>query len=111
MAQPVTSDTGEKDRRQHRRYKGPFEGVRSGLLPTPLRIYDLSLGGCFITSYHEQQPGSVFRLEIDLPGEGRIAFTGETLYNLPGGYAVRFVDLDELTRKRLDRGLRNWHNP
>ena len=40
------------EKRRHVRVAGPFDGYRLGLLDTPVRIYDLSEGGCFITSPH-----------------------------------------------------------
>jgi hypothetical protein len=95
------------DRRRHQRYAGPFEGVRVGVLETPLQIFDLSLGGCFVNSMHEQQEGVTFKVKIELPGEGWIPLRAETLYRRPGGYAVKFIDVDEGTRARLRRGLEN----
>jgi PilZ domain len=93
------------DRRQHLRIPGPFDGARVGFLQTPLQIFDLSLGGCFVNSMHEQQEGIVFTLRIDLPQEGAITLRAETLYRREGGYAVRFVEMSEITRKRLGRAL------
>ena len=43
--------------RQHFRMAGPIEGRRIGAIKTPVQIYDLSPGGCFINSMHEQQLG------------------------------------------------------
>ena len=37
-------------RRQHPRVHGPFDGWRVDLLDVPVRIYDLSLGGCFVNA-------------------------------------------------------------
>jgi len=94
------------DRRQHRRIPGPFEGVRLGFLETPLLIYDLGVGGCFINSLHEQDEGVVVTMKIHVRDEGWINLTAETLYRRPGyGYAVRFIDMDETTKTRLERAL------
>jgi hypothetical protein len=41
------------DRRHYDRVAGPFDGRRVGALETPVRIYDLSEGGCFINASHE----------------------------------------------------------
>ncbi len=85
---------------------GPFDGLRVGALETPVRIYDLSEGGCFITSFHETEKGRHFTLKIDLPSEGWITVKAETLYGKPGfGFAVRFSEVKEEARTRLDRGL------
>ena len=98
------------DRRQHERFVGPFDGVRMGALETPLQLFDLSVGGCFVNSMHEQQEGVTFKLRVDLPGEAGVLLRAETLYRRPGGYAVRFVDVDAATCERLRRGLENWKN-
>lgn len=108
--QPVTSIAVE-DRREHLRVSGPFDGVRTGFLQTPLQIFDLSLGGCFINSLHDQQEGVVFNLKIDLPHEGSIALKAQTLYRREGGYAVRFIEMNEVTRRRLARALEKHGQP
>ena len=90
------------NRRQHDRVSGPFDGRRIAGLETPVRIYDLSEGGCFVTSFHEQQPGIRCTLEIDLPYEGWIRLKAETLYVRPGfGFAVRFTEMSQETSERL----------
>jgi len=94
------------NRRQHQRVTGPFDGRRLGLLDTPVRIYDISEGGCFVNSSHEQKLGITIALEIDLPFEGLISVKAETLYKKPGfGYAVRFVEMSEETSARLHSAL------
>src|ERR1700730_12876578 len=99
---PVTT----KDRRQHLRITGPFDGRRVSALKTPVQIYDLSQGGCFINSVHEQQLGVTCLLEIDLPYEGSITVKAETLYSKPEfGFAVRFIEMTEDTSARLLRVL------
>jgi hypothetical protein len=92
------------DRRQSGRVPGPFDAWRIGILETPMRIYDLSVGGCFVNAMHEQQQGRAFTLKIHLPFEGWIVLNAETLYRRPGfGFAVRFVDMPQETEKRLQR--------
>ena len=94
------------DRRQHDRVTGPFDGLRVNALETPVRIYDLSEGGCFVNSTHEQQPGVDFELKIDLPHEGWISLTARTLYRKPEfGFAVRFSDLTDEAMARLRRAI------
>src|SRR6478736_1498817 len=81
------------DRREHLRIRGPFDGRREGLMDTPVRVYDLSRGGCFITSLYEQPPGIRLTLHIDLPGEVVFTLLGETLaHQNEFGFAVKFVD-------------------
>lgn len=94
------------NRRQHERITGPFDGRRSGPLDTPVRIYDISEGGCFVNSSHEQKLGITIALEIDLPFEGTISVKAETLYKKPGfGYAVRFVEMSAEVSARLHSAL------
>ena len=95
-----------RDRRKNDRYAGPFDGFRVDVIETPLSIFDLSRGGCFINSIHEQAPGVRFQMKIDLPRVGWVRLTAETLYARHGyGFAVQFVDLDAATAARLEQGL------
>jgi hypothetical protein len=90
-------------RRQHPRIHGPFDGWRVDLLDVPVRIYDLSLGGCFVNSMNPQRAGIRLLLKIELPREGTIRLHAESLYQRPGGFAVRFVDVDAETAERVSR--------
>jgi hypothetical protein len=88
------------------RVNGPFEARRLGALELPLRIHDLSIGGCLIESYHEATVGRRIEIEIDLPGEGWVKVQAETLYLRENfGFAVKFVDVDEQTRVKLARAV------
>src|SRR5262245_1972130 len=66
-------------RRAERRVAGPFEGRRHGPLPTPLRIHDLSIGGCLIECYYDVAIGRRLTLQIELPSEGWITLEAETV--------------------------------
>jgi PilZ domain len=91
-----------EDEREHFRVPGPFDGVRTGLLETPVRIFDLSEGGCFVTSLYEGRRGETLVLKIELPHEGWIEVQGETLYNKSGfGYAVRFTSVTPRAQEAL----------
>jgi len=95
------------DRRESDRIPGPFDAWRVGSLETPVRIYDLSLGGCFVHAMHEQEKGVIVMLKIDLPDVGLIELKAETLYRRPGfGFAVRFIDVTAEAAERLERGLK-----
>jgi hypothetical protein len=97
---------GTRERRQHERIAGPFDACRIGALDTPLRVFNLSRGGCFITAMHEQKPGIRFLMKIDLPAVGEISVKVETVYRRSDfGYAVRFVDMDDETAARLDAAI------
>jgi hypothetical protein len=94
------------NRREYLRVVGPFDGRRVGALEIPVRIYDLSEGGCFIHAMHEQQPGIRFPLEIDLPYDGWVRVKAETIYRKPEfGYAVRFTEITDEAGARLRRCL------
>ena len=94
------------DRRSSERVPGPFDAWRIGMLETPVRIYDISLGGCFVHAMHEQDPGVVVMLKFHLPGEQWVEVKAETLYRRPGfGFAVKFIDVPDETRARLVRAL------
>jgi hypothetical protein len=93
-------------KRRERRYPrahGPFDGYHLGLPDTPVLIYDLNLGGGFVNFCDEQPGGATLVLAIELPREGRITVNAEMIYRHPSGIAVRFVDLDADTSRRLGR--------
>jgi hypothetical protein len=93
-------------RRKYTRVHGPFDGLRVGALETPVQLYDLSRGGCFINSTHQQKPGVRLHLKIELPYEGWIAVRAETLDRRSEfGFAVRFVDVTDDALARLDRAM------
>lgn len=90
------------DRRSSDRIPGPFDAWRIGMLETPVRIYDIALGGCFVHAMHEQDPGVVVMLKIQLPDDQCIELKAETLYRRPGfGFGVKFIDVSEEVRARL----------
>ena len=102
----LTTEADARDRRRNERFTGPFDGFRVDVLETPMSIFDLSLGGCFVNSSHEQEPGVRFQMKIDLPQVGWVRLTAETVYVRPGyGFAVQFVDVDKSTASRLEQGL------
>jgi hypothetical protein len=101
---PDKDTRGGADNRNDRRVEGPFEGRRVDLLPTPLRIHDLSRGGCLIQWYHEQTPGRRFTLEMELPDVGWLRVEAEPVYNRTDyGFAVKFVDVPPETLAKLDQ--------
>lgn len=94
------------NRRRHVRVTGPFDGKRISLIDTPVQIYDLSEGGCFVNSMQEQKEGREVELEIQLPTEGPIRVVAQTLYSRPGfGFAARFTQIDEDSQSSLAREL------
>ena len=87
--------------RRYVRVRGPFDGYHLGSARTPVLIYDLNLGGGFV-SFGQQQPHeATLTLKIDLPRGGLITVNAETVYRDTAGVAVRFVDVDRDTAARL----------
>jgi PilZ domain-containing protein len=94
------------NRRRDARIPGPFDAWRVGMIDTPLRIFDLSVGGCFVDAMHEQPPGTRLTIKVALPRIGTLTVRGETLYERNGfGFAVRFVDVDAETMSLLNDAL------
>ncbi|HQZ37487.1 MAG TPA: PilZ domain-containing protein [Vicinamibacterales bacterium] len=103
---PARIEIATDDRRESDRVSGPFDAWRLSVLETPVRIYDISLGGCFVNAMHEQVQGIVVTLRIQMPGEGWLELKAETIYRRPGfGFAVRFVDMTDELNRRLERAL------
>jgi hypothetical protein len=96
----------QPSRRSSLRIAGPFEARRVGPLPTPLRVHDLSVGGCLVECYYDLASGRRITLQIDLPGEGWITVEAETVYVREDfGFAVRFIELSDANRGRIDRTI------
>jgi hypothetical protein len=93
-------------RRAEQRVAGPFEGRRVGPLPTPIRIHDLSLGGCLVECYYDIAIGRRLNLQVNLPEEGWVTIEAETVYLRDNfGFAVRFINLSEPNRARIERTI------
>ena len=99
------SDVIKNDTRRYVRAVGPFNGYHLGLRKTPVLIFNLNVGGGFVTFTDDQPAGAMFVLTIDLQQEGRITVKAETVYRDPSGIAVRFVDLDADGSDRLGRAV------
>jgi PilZ domain len=95
-----------KSYRQHARVMSPFEG-RMGDFETPVRIYDLSEGGCFIISVNDsQKTGRRFRLSLDLSETEHVTMLAEVVYTRPEfGFGARFVDVAPAVVEQLRRTL------
>lgn len=89
--------------RAHYRVKGPFDGRRIGKLEVPVLIYDLSEGGCFVTSVHEQAPDAEIVLEIHLPHDDHwIRVKVRSLYARSGfGFGAKIIKISDEDRQRL----------
>jgi PilZ domain-containing protein len=72
-------------------------------LTLPLRIHDLSAGGCLIESHHEEAIARRLTMEIELPDEGWMTLNAEVIYvRSDYGFAVKFIEMSDDTRTRLD---------
>lgn len=73
----------------------------------PLQLYNLSIGGCFVTSAGTcPGPGRTFDLRIDLPAHGSIEVRAETRFVMPEyGCGVRFVEMSDDARSRLEQAV------
>lgn len=89
--------------RRYVRVRGPFDGCHMGVSKAPVLIYDLNVGGGFVSFVHDQPTNYALVLKIELPWEGPVTVNAETVYRLESGVAVRFVDVDADTRARLER--------
>ena len=68
------------NQRRHTRVPGPFDGYWIGLLDAPIRIYDLSDGGCFVNSLQAlPSPGRPLVLKINVPDEGWICLKAQVV--------------------------------
>jgi hypothetical protein len=97
------------------RVPGPFDGRRISEGMVELRIVNLSVTGCLIQSTHGAPPGERVALEIDLPYEGTVRLDAESVNKRPGGYAVKFVNMEDDVREKLERVIewqvsKSWHD-
>ena len=90
---------GDKSRRRYERATGPFDGTLDG----PVLIYDLNVGGGFITSPLAPLIGSTVVLKISLPKDGWISVNAEVLFHYGHGFSVQFLDVDADTASRIAR--------
>jgi hypothetical protein len=91
-----------RDRRRFPRVRGPFDGTWVGAGGNgAARVWDLSVGGCFIDALGDERQGEVVTITIVLP-EGEVQVTGEVVYSVHNqGFAVQFTDLSAGSRQLL----------
>ena len=87
--------------RRYVRVRGPFDGYHLGKARIPVLIYDLNLGGGFVSFGQQQPEEATLTLKIDLPRGGLVTVNAETVYRDQSGVAVRFVDMDRDTAALL----------
>ena len=99
------ADAAKSNARRYVRAVGPFHGYHLGLRKTPILIFNLNVGGGFVTFTDGEPAASTFVLTIELPGEGRITALSQIVYRDPSGIGVRFVDLDPEDADRVGRAV------
>jgi hypothetical protein len=88
--------------RRHMRVAGPFDGFRRGAIDTPVRIQDVSEGGCFVNSVHSNERDGEVTLAIHLSDENWITVKGEIVRSVAGfGFGVQFLELPDGPRAEL----------
>ena len=100
MTHPTRSD-----KRRYVRAVGPFNGYYLGMGETPVLIFNLNVGGGFVSFPDEQPAATTFVLTIELPQESAVRVLSQTVYRDPSGIAVRFLDLDDDDSKRIGRAV------
>jgi hypothetical protein len=94
----------QRERRQHIRVDGPFDGCRRGVFDMPILIHDLSESGCFVDSLQGVETGCQLTLGVQPTGEDWITVKGEVVRACAGfGFAVRFVEMPDAVRAGLAR--------
>jgi hypothetical protein len=95
------------ERRRYIRVPGPFTALQVGKHDTPVRIVNLSEGGCSVESSGTPPPiGESVVLRISFPDQTSLVVRGEIVYTRPGiGYGVLFSGLSEGTYAELERAV------
>jgi PilZ domain len=94
-----------EDRRHATRVRVNFPARWEGLMDqNEATICDISITGCMVLSGGEVTSGELIRLEIQFPN-GEWAYQwGEVAYPVPEiGFALRFTDLTEEEKRRLQK--------
>jgi hypothetical protein len=91
------------NKRSHKRVLGPFVGRRGTLLPVPIRIHDLSVGGGLVECFHEERMGRRIIVDIELPIEGWVTLEAEIVsLRTNYGYAVKWVNVPPEAQWKLE---------
>lgn len=66
------------------------------------RVSDLSEGGCYVESWAGVRPGDTVQFEMQTPSGDSLPIVGEVTYAFEGmGFGVKFLDMDEVLRRRI----------
>ena len=91
------------ERRQFGRVRLPMEVRWEGLSGRhAARVYDLSLGGCYVETMGQVMLGERIRFEIELPTGRWLRLEGEVAHAQPNmGFGLRLVNLSGTDRDML----------
>lgn len=85
------------EQRHHERVRLPLEARWEGLSGKhEARVYDISVGGCYIETLGQVTPGERVSFQIQLPGGIWLQLHGEIVHGeLNIGFGLRFIELGE----------------
>lgn len=92
------------ERRVDERVRLPLAARWSGLSGQhTARVYDLSLGGCYIETTGQVSKGERLVFQIMTPEQDWLILHGDVMYSQQGiGFGLRFLPLAPHTRRRLE---------
>lgn len=94
-----------EERRQHYRVTQLFVGQwHGGSGASPVRIGDLSAGGCFVQSLAMPEKGEHTSVTVTV-GDRSFTFSGRVVYLERVGFSVKFDPISESEARELDERL------
>ena len=100
------------ERRTEERMEVSLEAVWDGHGTRPVRITDLSEGGCYIDTTGEAYIGEQLTFRVKLPDGGWLELTGEVAHHqVPVGFGLRFSDLTDEQREQLRAFIEHLKGP
>jgi len=91
--------------RRFPRALAPFSGHHLGVRNSPILIFNLNVGGGFVTFADEPPADTTFVMSIDLAEEGQVTILVETVYRDASGVAVRFLQLDAEASNQITQAV------
>jgi hypothetical protein len=91
------------ERREYQRvYKSDGLLLKGTVDKYPIKVIDLSLGGCYVETEITVLHGDIVAIELDIPNEGVAVFAGTIAHTDPGkGFGVKFSFMPEVKRTLL----------
>lgn len=100
------------ERRSEERMEVSLEAVWDGHGTRPVRIIDLSEGGCYVDTTGEACIGEQLTLRVRLPDNGWLELTGEVAHHqVPVGFGLRFSNLTDEQREQLRSFIEHLKGP